>query len=275
MTPDQLQDEQLLREWSDWRGFSYDNLASFIGDLARTVKDADANHPVIVSEMAWWWWGEQPYTGVSPLHIYRDADIVGYDFYPDSLQDASYFLLTSDLLSRYWQKPVWVMEMNRKDGSPTGEEIQKFVSMALEGGASGVFYFQWRDYPRDGGSYGVLDSKGRRKQQYGGLGATVRWLASEEQSLVTAPAPVPDLYLVWPSRDVGIVSGSDSPAWTIYETARRIVEGGSRIGLVAEELVQAVDPGKLLTLHDGHLQIGKAPPAPAPQHTDPGAALSN
>jgi len=249
-----------LRQWSDWRQFGYDNLADFIGELARAIKAADPGHPVIVAEMAWWWWGEQPYTGVSPLHIYRDADIVGYDLYPDSIEDASYFLLTSDMLSRYWQKPVWVMELNSKDGDPSGEETQKFVSQALDGGASGIFYFEWQDDWRDGGGYGVLDDKGRRKPQYGALAATVRWLRGET-ALATAPRPKPDLYLVWPSSEVAELSGVDSPAWDIYATARRIVEGGLRIGLVAEELVHAVDPAKLLTLKDGQLESGKGPPS--------------
>ncbi len=251
-----------LRQWSDWRQFGYDNLADFTGELARALKGTDASHPVIVAEMAWWWWGEQPYTGVSPLHIYRDADIVGYDLYPDSTEDASYFLLTSDMLARYWQKPVWVMELNSKDGDPTGEETQKFVSQALEGGASGVFYFEWRDNRRDGGNYGVLDEKGRRKPQYGALAATARWLRGREASVATVSPPSPDLYLVWPSSEVAQLSGVDSPAWDIYATARRIVEGGLRIGLVAEELVHAVDPAKILTLRHGQLRGGKGPPNP-------------
>lgn len=251
-----------LRQWSDWRQFGYDNLASFIGELVRSIKGADPGHPVIVAEMAWWWWGEQPYTGVSPLHIYRDADIVGYDLYPDSIEDASYFLLTSDMLSRYWQKPVWVMELNSKDGNPTGEETQKFVSQALEGGASGIFYFEWRDNSRDGGPYGVLDDKGKRKSQYGALASTVRWLKGHDGSVATAAPPKPDLYLVWPSSEVAQVSGLNSPAWEIYSTARRIVEGGLHIGLVAEELIHAVDPAKLLTLRDGQLETGKGSPSP-------------
>lgn len=264
----------LLRQWSDWRQFGYDNLADFTGEMARAVKAADPDHPVIVAEMAWWWWGEQPHTGVSPLHIYRDADIVGYDLYPDSIEDASYFLLTSDMLARYWEKPVWVMEVNSKDGDPGGEEIQRFVSQALEGGASGIFYFQWRDDWRDGGSYGVLDGKGRRKPQYGAMAATARWLRGKEESLVKAPSPKPDLYLVWPSTEVERISGNDSPAWDIYATAHRIIEGGLRIGLVAEELVHAVDPTKLLTLRDGRLQGGKGP-ADLPQRSGRGPLIAD
>ncbi len=256
---------RFLQQWSDWRQFGYDNLTDFTGDLAHAVKSTDPGHPVIVAEMAWWWWGEQPYTGVSPLHIYRDADIVGYDLYPEGLEDASYFLLTSDMLARYWQKPVWVMELNSKDGNITGEEVQKFVSQALEGGASGIFYFEWRDTWRDGGNYGVLDDKGRRRPQYGALTALARWLRGKEESLVTAPPPKPDVYLVWPSSEVEQLSGIHSPAWDIYVTARRIVEGGLRIGLVAEDLIHAVDPAKLLTLRDGRLEtgIGQAEPRPA------------
>lgn len=251
-----------LRQWSDWRQFGYDNLAGFIGELARAIKGADPRHPVIVAEMAWWWWGEQPYTGVSPLHIYRDADIVGYDLYPDSIEDASYFLLTSDMLARYWQKPVWVMEMNRKDGDPGGEETLRFVSNALEGGASGVFYFQWRDDPLDGGSYGLLDGRGRRKPQFGAMASAVRWLRGKEGALATSPPPKPDLYLLWPSSEVAAISGGDSPAWQVYAAARRILEGGLRLGLVAEELAHAIDPAKLLILRDGQLEPGKGPPAP-------------
>jgi hypothetical protein len=263
------------KPWTDWRQFGYDNLASFVGDLARSAKKADSEHPVIVSEMAWWWWGEQPFTGVSPLHIYRDADIVGYDLYPDSIEDASYFLLTSDMLARYWNKPVWVMELNSKDGDPTGEEIQKFVSQALEGGASGIFYFQWQDTPLDGGSYGLLDPNGGRKPQYGGLAATVRWLKGQGETMMAAAQPKPDLYLVWPSSAVGEEVGSGSPAWELYLMARRITDGGLRIGLVAEDLIQAVDPQKLLSLRDGQLEIGKGPVLPlnpsirGPLITDP------
>ena len=246
-------------QWSDWRHFGYSDMASFVGDLARGAKKADWRHPVIVSEMAWWWWGEQPFTGVSPLHIYKDADIVGYDLYPDSMEDASYFLLTSDMLARYWHKPVWVMELNSKDGNPTGEEIQKFVSNALEGGASGVFYFQWRDNQLDGGNYGILDSKDGRKPQYGGLAAAVRWLKDKGETVMSAPQPKPDLYLVWPSAAVGEEVGSDSPAWELYLIARRMIDGGLRIGLVAEDLIQAVDPQKLLSLHDGRLETTRGP----------------
>ena len=253
----------LLKQWSDWRQFGYRNLADFMGDLARRVKAADANHPVIVAEMAWWWWGEQPYTGVSPLHIYRDADIVGYDLYPDSAEDANYFLLTSDMLLRHWQKPVWVMEMNSKDGSPTGQEIRRFVSMAIQGGASGVFYFQWQDDWRDGGSYGVLDARGARKPQYGGLAATARWLLGEAEGLVKAPPPKPDLYLMWPSAAVEEASGLDSPAWDLYRTASRIVDGGLKVGLVAEELIHLVEPAKLLKLRDGRLEGGDGAPNPS------------
>jgi hypothetical protein len=269
-------DGPLLKQWTDWRQFSYDNLAEFIGQLAKRVKSADPGHPVIVAEMAWWWWGEQPYSGVSPLHIYKDADIVGYDLYPDGIEDASYFLLTSDMLSRYWQKPVWVMEMNSKDGDPTGEETQKFVSSAMDGGATGIFYFEWQDDWRDGGNYGVLDSKGRRRTQYGALTSTVRWLRQKEESLVMAPTPKPDVYLVWPSGEVGQTTGVESPAWDIYATARRIVDGGLRIGLVAEEVIHAVDPSKLLTLKDGRLENGKNPtPDPAPQPPSRGLQISD
>ena len=260
--PSDLSKSAQATQWTDWRQFSYDNLAGFVGDLAHTAKKADPDHPVIVSEMAWWWWGEQPFTGVSPLHIYKDADIVGYDLYPDSIEDASYFLLTSDMLARYWHKPVWVMELNSKDGNPTGEEIQKFVSNALEGGASGIFYFQWRDNQLDGGNYGILDANDGRKPQYGGLAATVRWLKGRGESLMAAPQPKPDLYLVWPSSAVGEEVGRDSPAWELYSIARRLMEGGLRIGLVAEDLIQAVDPQKLVSLHDGRLEIGKGTAVP-------------
>ncbi len=256
-----------LAHWSDWREFGYDNLADYTSELARAVKGVDPDHPVIVSEMAWWWWGEQPYTGVSPIHIYRDADIVGFDLYPDSLQDASYFALTADMLARYWRRPVWVMEMNRKDGSPTGEEIQRFAASALAGGASGIFYFQWRDDPSDGGNYGVLDGRGRRRPQYGALASTVRWLRGNYGSVVSAPPPAPDLYLVWPSAAVGQISGTESPAWDIYKTASQIAQGGLRIGLVMEELIHAVDPGKLLTLRNGRLEVGKAPSDSSPPRT--------
>ncbi len=251
-----------LKRWSDWRQFGYDDLTDFIGGLVRTIKQADARHPVIVAEMAWWWWGEQPYTGVSPLQIYRDADIVGYDLYPDSTRDASYFFLTSDMLYRYWQKPVWVMELNSKDGSPSGEEAQKFVSQALDGGASGIFYFEWNDNWQDGGNYGVLDSQGVRRPQYGALASMLRWFRSKEESLAMAAPPKPDLYLVWPSSEIAQLSGTESPAWAIYLTARRIAEGGLRIGLVAEELIHAVDPAKLLTLRNGQLEGGKGQPGP-------------
>ena len=249
-------------QWSDWREFRYENLADFTGEIAKAIKEQDPRHPIIVAEMAWWWWGEQPYTGVSPLHIYRDADIVGYDLYPDSLEDAAYFLFTSDMLIRYWDKPVWVMELNSKDGDPSGEQIQKFVGMALEGGASGVFYFQWRDDPQDGGNYGVLDATGKRKTQYGALASTVRWLRAKEESLIVAPQPKPDLYLVWPSSEVGQYSGSDSPAWALFKTAQRLVDGGLRLGLIMEDVIHAVDPTKLITVKEGRLEFGKGPEAP-------------
>lgn len=268
--PSDLSKADEARQWADWRQFGYDNLASFVGDLAHSAKKGDPGHPVIVSEMAWWWWGEQPFTGVSPLHIYRDADIVGYDLYPEGLDDADYYLFTSDMLARYWGKPVWVMELNSKDGDPTGEAIQRFVSRALEGGASGVFYFEWRDNKLDGGNYGVLDAKGGRKPQYGGLASAVRWLKGQGQNLMAAPQPKPDLYLVWPSSAVEESVGPSSPAWELYSTARRIVDGGLRIGVVAEELVQAVDPQKLLSVRDGRLDIGKADPPPSPPSIRPG-----
>lgn len=252
-----------LIQWSDWREFRYENLADFTGEMVHAIKTVDPRHPVIVAEMAWWWWGEQPYTGVSPLHIYRDADIVGYDLYPDSLEDAAYFLLTSDMLFRHWDKPVWVMELNSKDGDPSGEQIQKFVDMALEGGASGVFYFQWRDDPQDGGTYGVLDITGKRKTQYGALASTARWLRAKEESLVMAPPPKPDLYLVWPSTEVGQFSGSESPAWSLYKTAQRLVDGGLKLGLIMEDVIHAVDPTKLVTIKDGRLEFGKGPTAPS------------
>ncbi|HEX9017092.1 MAG TPA: beta-galactosidase [Chloroflexota bacterium] len=252
----------LARQWTDWRQFGYDNLADFVGELAHSAKKGDPGHPVIVSEMAWWWWGEQPFTGVSPLHIYRDADIVGYDLYPDGLTDSDYYLFTSDMLARYWGKPVWVMELNSKDGAPTGEVIRRFVSSALEGGASGVFYFQWRDTKLDGGNYGIVDSKGVRKQQYGGLATAIRWLKGQGQTMMAASQPKPDLYLVWPSAEVAHTVGIGSPAWALYSTARRIVDGGLRVGVVAEELVHAVEPQKLLSLRDGRLQVGVGGPAP-------------
>lgn len=256
----------LLQQWSDWREYSYDNLADFTGELVRAVKGTDPSRPVIVAEMAWWWWGEQPYTGVSPLHIYQDADIVGYDLYPDSVEDASYFLLTSDMLSRHWQRPVWVMEMNRKDGNPSGEEIHRFMARAMDGGTSGIFFFQWQDNWRDGGDYGVLDQNGRRKPQYGGLAASVRWLKDRTAESVVAPPRKPDVYLVWPSSEIASISGDASPAWDIYKVARRIVEGGLKIGLVAEELMHVVDPAKLLTLRNGRLESvkGESQPSPPP-----------
>ncbi|MCL4532503.1 MAG: hypothetical protein M1582_04835, partial [Actinobacteria bacterium] len=223
---------------------------------------------------AWWWWGQQPYTAVSPLHVYRYADIVGYDLYPDGAEDASYFLLTADMLSRYWEKPVWVMELNRKDGNPTGEEIQKFASMAVDGGASGLFYFQWQDDPRDGGPYGVLAEKGGRKPQYGGLAATVRWLKGGAESVAMAQRPKPDLYLVWPSQAVGDVAGLDSPAWQLYQKARLLLEGGLRLGLVVEDLIHVVQPEKLLSVKNGQLVGGKAA-APAPRQPTHGMLFSD
>ena len=79
---------------------------------------------------------------------------------------------------------------------------------------------------------------------------------------MAAPQPKPDLYLVWPSSAVGEEVGRDSPAWELYSIARRLMEGGLRIGLVAEDLIQAVDPQKLVSLHDGRLEIGKGTAVP-------------
>lgn len=173
------------------------------------------------------------------------------------MEDSSYFLFTSDMLSRYWQKPVWVMEMNRKDGGPSGEEIHKFMARAVEGGATGVFYFQWRDNHRDGGRYGVVDDRNKRKSQYVGLASALRWLKSREEAIFASPQPSPDLYLVWPTQAIGEATGSKSPAWALHEVARRIADGGLRVSLVAEEVIHAIEPAKVLALRDGRLIVGK------------------
>ncbi len=228
--------------WRDWREFAYDNLTSFVDHLADVVRQEDPNHAVLVSEMSWWWWGEQPTTGVSPTHIYRAADVVGFDVYPEGGKHADYYGLTTDLLTRIWQRPVWVTELNRKDGNPTTAEIKGFTARAVERGATGIFYFQWRDTWSDGGAYGLLDGRGNRKDQFAGFAATVAWLRENAERLLASALPAPDTFLLWPTEDVATTPGPASPAHEVYRTALRLSQSGLRVGLLPEELAPVPPP---------------------------------
>jgi hypothetical protein len=219
----------------DWRHFSYENLAEFVDYLADVIREADPTHAVLVAEMSWWWWGQQVSTGVSPWHVYRGVDVVGFDVYPESVADAHYYALNADMLARYWDKPVWVMELNRKDGRPQGPEIALFIKEAVDYGASGIFYFSWRDYWQDGGNYGLLDRWGRPKPQLAAYRDAVAGLLGDA-SAGTAEFPrIPDVYVIWPTKAVSRTPGRASPSWQVYETASRLRETGMRVGLVDED----------------------------------------
>ena len=235
-------DPRSLVQWQDWREFTYDNLASFVDDLTGAVRREDPLHAVLVSEMSWWWWGEEPLTGVSPTHIYRSADIVGFDVYPEAGNHADYFGFNADLLTRLWDKPVWVTELNRKDGNPTSAEIQGFATRAVEGGATGLFYFQWRDTWTDGGAYGLLDSRGNRKAQFSGFAATVEWLRQNTAMLLSATLPEPDAIVVWPSEGIATFAGAASPAHDVYTAALELAAQGLRVAIVPEDQVASVVP---------------------------------
>ncbi|MBI3978268.1 MAG: beta-galactosidase [Chloroflexi bacterium] len=227
------QGRQQLARWGDWREFAAENLAEFTEFLAEVIKETDPHHAVMVAEMSWWWWGEQPYTGVSPTKIYRAVDVVGYDVYPESLRDEHYYRLNADMLIRYWDKPVWAMELNRKDGNPTAEELRRFVESAIEGGATGVFYFQWADFARDGGLYGLIDRFGREKPQHAAFRDVVRWLRTARPDTLTRISAT-DVLLVWPSTEVGALPGGASPAFELYERARALIEQGLRVGILLD-----------------------------------------
>lgn len=246
---DAIWDPHAVR-WADWRQFTYQNLTEFVDYLNGIAREADPGHMVLVAEMTWWWWGEQPYTGVSPTDIYRSADVVGFDIYPERLHDQYYMSLNADMLSRFWDKPVWVTEFNTKDGKATGEEISSFVERAIEGGATGIFFFGWRDNLRDGGSYGLLDMLGRPKNQYAEYKSVVRWLRDHEGHLVEKDLAEPDVLLIWPSRAVEVQRGSSSPAHALYREARRLIEQGMRVGVLADIRLAPEDT---------------MPPAPIPQ----------
>ncbi len=231
---DDLKPSGMLVRWADWRQFAYENLADFTEFLAETIKGADSQHAVLVAQMSWWWWGEQPFTGVSPTEVYRAADVVGYDVYPENLRDAPYYALNADMLARFWGKPVWVTELNRKDGNPSPEEIQRFVESAVEGGATGIFYFQWRDNLRDGGRYGLLDGGGMEKPQFAAFQTTVRWLQARQQQILLARLEQPDVYVVWPSQQVGLSPRWDGPAQEIYRLAGNLIEQGLKVGIIAD-----------------------------------------
>ena len=231
---DELRSDGLLVRWADWRRFLYENLASFTALLAETIKAADPGHAVLVAQMSWWWWGEQPLTGVSPTEVYRAADIIGYDVYPESLRDASYFTLNADMLARFWGKPVWVTELNRKDGNPSPEEIQRFVERAVQGGATGIFYFQWRDNVRDGGRYGLLDGGGGEKPQLAAYKRTVQWLLAQRQQILLTRLEEPDIYVVWPSQQIELNPRPDGPAQQIYRLAHDLIEQGLRVGIITD-----------------------------------------
>lgn len=225
------------QQWEDWRQFSYENLATFVEELADVIRGRDAHHAVLVAEMSWWWWGQQPATGVSPWHIYRAADVVGFDVYPANAGDAHYFALNADMLARYWGKPVWVMELNRKDGKPTQPEIRRFVQEAVDYGATGVFYFSWRDYPLDGGNYGLLDFWGQPKPQLAAYGQTVGWLREHAEALLGQTMPTPNVYLIWPTEAVSHSVGAASPSWLVYNEVVKLIAQGLRVGLVEEASV--------------------------------------
>lgn len=231
-----LTNDVSYRHWNDWREFSYDNLAGFVEEVADQIRAADPDHAVLVAEMSWWWWGEQPTTGASPAHVYRAADVVGFDVYPEGGQHADYYGLNADLLLRLWQKPVWVTELNRKDGNPSAAEIQGFTVNAVERGATGVFYFQWRDTWTDGGAYGLLDARGNKKAQFSAFEATVAWLKENTERLLTGMVAAPDALIVWPTNDIANSMGHDSPAHDVYRTALQLSKRGLQVGLVPEEV---------------------------------------
>ncbi|MHB1415488.1 MAG: beta-galactosidase [Chloroflexota bacterium] len=226
------------KQWQDWREFAYANLGSYVEDLAGIIREEDRNqHMVLVAEMSWWWWGEQPATGVSPSRIYQGADIVGYDVYPEGGKHAEYFTLNSDLLTRLWQRPVWVTELNRKDGNPTSAEIQSFTARAVRGGATGIFYFEWRDTWTDGGTYGLLDARGNEKKQFAAFADAVNWLRRSASQMIAKTLDQPDVYIVWPSESINTSSGPASPADDIYRAALRLARQGQQVGLLPEDQV--------------------------------------
>ena len=229
-------DAAAARQWRDWREFSYQTVSSFVDDLSAAVRRADGGqHAVFVSEMSWWWWGEQPLTGVSPAHVYRSSDVVGFDAYPESGAHADYYGLNVDLLQHLWQRPVWAMEINRKDGNPTTAEVHAFVASAVERGANGIFYFQWRDSWSDGGAYGLLDAKGNPKQQFSAFVETVSWLRRNADTFLSARVTPPDALVIWPSEAIATTPGDKSPAHDVFRAATRLSQRGLRVGILPEE----------------------------------------
>ncbi len=227
--------------WQDWRKFAYESVASFVGYIATVVRQADGQkHAILVSEMTWWWWGEEPATAVSPEYVYDAADVVGFDVYPESGAHADYYGLNVDLLQRIWQKPVWAMEVNRKDGNPTAGEIRAFVASAVERGATGIFYFEWRDTWSDGGAYGLLDTRGNPKPQFYAFADTVDWLRRQADRLVSGQVSPPDAYVVWSSEAIAITAGDKSPAHDVFQTASKLLRRGLRVGILPEAQALAV-----------------------------------
>ncbi|MDA8216242.1 MAG: beta-galactosidase, partial [Dehalococcoidales bacterium] len=221
----------LEESWRDWREFTYDNLGAFMQETADIVRQEDQNHVVLVSDFAYWWWGLQPITGVSASQIFRGGDVVGFDLYPDAGTDTEYYALTTDMLLRLWGRPVWVTELNRRDGRATSAEIGSFVARSIGAGATGIFYYEWRDNWTDGGAYGLLDVWGKPKEQFQSFAAAVRWLNGGAQDLLTRPLPEPDLYVYWPGEAVAVATGRSSPAYGVYRAALGMARQGLRVGV--------------------------------------------
>ncbi len=151
-----------IEAWYRWRLFFVELIKNVTSEMIKIVRRIDPDRPVYVNEMPWWFWSQGGYSAVSPRMFPSNVDYIGIDLYPAE-PGGEWLAMALDAvrsLSSY-RRGFVVMELNEKVGSPTPDEVGRWIAMALQMGAKQVIWFEWDDRfaYMDGGSYGLVDTE--------------------------------------------------------------------------------------------------------------------
>lgn len=185
--------DQSPRMWALWRLFSFESMASFLGN-ASDGANAGADKPTFTCLTAHTACKTNPRKCVDAFANAKSMGLVGYTIYKHGWGSEYYSMClngdTFESAAAFEGKATWCIELDSRTYIPSSV-YNKGTYTTIGSGVKGIIYYQWRgDCPVPGVPYpnscGILNYDGTKTDNYDNAVKVNKWIQSVGDLLLEA-----------------------------------------------------------------------------------------
>lgn len=258
----------VVTAWLDWRRFIAGSMASFVGWQRELLSELTPGINTMTNVFIWS--AHDPFgvwIGQDPWRLAREADVIGYDFYPGigerNVREPEYagmFLDFARCSARAGGADYWLAEVESgpingwvlgPDHATDANDILRMNADALGSGANAILYQGYREWNCIPIHWGALaDLEGEKTARLGAVGLVAEAVEPIIDRVAAMRPPTADVALLHDFENAVAVSGMEAGPFledAIAGAYRALAGSGFGVDFVSFEELEDLD-ARLLVL---------------------------